>query len=1083
MRSISINIINDESTILGTLDVGDGDINLIYQFSDIRDPEKRKTNYIRKFKLPGTKNNNRLFNSFHELGYHISDVFAYSFGLSGTAAGSGKSFDPNRKLIAQVILEDNIFFEGLLQLNKVNNEDGAIEYEVTIYGNLSDFFINIGDLNLSDLDISEYNHPMTMENIVKSQYFDDGNNKKELVVKTKSGYSYEKDFNNSIQKNGKEHLNYLGEGYVYPLIYTGGTDFKTSVHIEKWSPAVYVYTIWKKIFEKAGFRFKSEFLESELFKRLILPFSKDSLQVSQDTVDKSGFLANVGNTDAPTSDTLYKYIDTFTSVFGQVQTSTGIQFDKRTPGSTLAIPDPRDPGSTFNGIEWTAPKDGKFRLQTSLQLTLRFQPLTSPLIWGLKVNNSSGANANAIPITVKFINSSTKAVIAQKAGEIIVVNGVYVTEQYFTAPLFLDWEGQLSAGTKVQVILEQTNLPQVGSVASMTTNNLGTPINVRQQIFVRGSLTDSSNFSATLTDYSVNNGDIIDMNKVLPDTSAKDFLTGINRMFNLYWVPTGKDREFSIEPKDDIFDAVKDKIYDWTDIINNEENVSIEPLFNLTGNKYKFSYTEDSDYLNKTYLDKNFAIYGELEKVIDNDFQDDNPEIKTSFSPTPLYSPSFNAGISLSAIFSENGTKFKRYTPKPRILYWGGYKPIIDSKDIPAYQNGVTIEKYDPLGKSLGGIVYSTFKPNNVFYNFFPYAGHLDDPINPQIDLNFGLCAEYYHNYSSLTNNNLYNRYWRSTAEEIFNPSQHLLTANIYLSSSDMSNLDLRSTIQVNFIYYRINKITYNPITEEAEVELFKTFDYKTFTPSTLAAASATIDIPLGKTLNSGGAGSTFNGSSIDNNWGTSRIVNINGASWFKTLSWKATLPQNDALSRESSAYQNSRIESAGIGFTIPARTSKPGDEYDNIYPKGGAVSVNGKWNNVAATAQFVAINGSYNTVADAAQNINIAGNYNMILPGISNVTVIGDNQVIRKSNMAYIDGSEIGRGGIDTSANVTIVKSPESIWIESGVLSGPKNSVGTFVGRKAPIINANAPIPIPKNAPIQAPNIPLWEVLTIPTL
>lgn len=63
---IAINIANVSGSIKGTLDIGDADLNMIFQLSDISEPQKRKANYVRKFTIPGTKNNNQLLNGIFE---------------------------------------------------------------------------------------------------------------------------------------------------------------------------------------------------------------------------------------------------------------------------------------------------------------------------------------------------------------------------------------------------------------------------------------------------------------------------------------------------------------------------------------------------------------------------------------------------------------------------------------------------------------------------------------------------------------------------------------------------------------------------------------------------------------------------------------------------------------------------------------------------------------------------------------------------------------------------------------------------------------------------------------------------------
>jgi len=1097
-NTIAINVRNADRTVIGTLDVIEADIEMVLQMSDIRDPEKRKANYVRKFKLPGTKNNNRLFHSFHELGYQLSQVPQFADMSTNAISGAAYSFNPNRKLTAQVIVNGNVFFEGALQLNKVVNDDEMITYETTIYGTLADFFTNIGNIKVDDLDFSEYNHNLTAKNILQSQWVPSG--QKEVMYRQPKGYSATEYIKNRIIKFGAEYENYIGEGYVYPLIYQGGSDLKTTAHIDKWQPAFYAKTIWDKIFEKAGFRYKSEFINSEMFRRLIIPMAKENLQIPQEVADKCEVVANVGDTGTITegtggTSTYYRYVQGMTMNFTAQTAESGVKFINDTPGSTTAIPAPRDPGNCFiDTTTYVAPKNGKFKLTSSLQPVIRFIPDKVVTVFTIAIRNKQVADAqgnqipyNGIKVIAKFKNVTTGAVMSEASTFIVIPNSTHVVATAYAGNIFLEWEGFLTVGTKVQVELTLQNLEQISGVTSITYDPYtGVSKNVQEQLYIKGTIADSSNFTARLVDFNVNSGDPVNMNQAAPAMGAEEFLSSINRMFNLYWAPTGKDREFAIEPKDDIYNAAKDKIYDWTESIDREKPMTIEPLFNLVGNKYTFTYSEDADYLNKKYTDQNAGIYGDREIVIDNDFLDENPEIKTGFAPTTLYSPPFNPDISISGIFAQDGVKFKRYVPKTRILYWGGMMPykaaFNDTREI-------WIDAFGSDNKSTGAWIYRRIASGGDIVYEFPYAGHLDNPYTPQLDLNYGLCSEYYFSYKQLTDNNLYNKYWRSTAEEILSPSQHLLTATVNLSATEVADLDLRATIQVDNIYYRINKLTYDPVTEIGEIELFKTFEYTTFVPSVLSQGAAAMT-PTPNPGQGAGTGTTVvvnTGKTVDtwddpwrwrggewNPWNETNDVWVNGNEDLRP--WKKNENQ-----KQWTTYVNTGRGSTNWDNLIPHKTWTAGDQYDNFYPNSGDVSVRGKYNNVAATARFVSINGSNNSVLNDTKNISIAGNFNTVMAGVTNVSVVGDNMMIDRSNVSYVDGTRIDKGGVNTSSQVTVIKSPPSIWESAGVINGGKNSNGTFVGRKAPVINANAPNrPIPKNAPVFSTLPPSWENYTI---
>lgn len=1045
--NISINVLSANKTIVGTLDVNDPDMNIVYQMSDVREPDKRKTNYVRQFSLPGTKNNNILFSHIFENGYNISDI---------DISVKGKSFNPNLKLIAQVILNNNVFFEGNLQLNKINKIDNKlVGYEVTIYGTLADFFGEIGDADLNVIDLSEYNHILTRKNIVYS--WNERGAGKYIAERLPGDQPYNRFFGDKIWKYGSLVSNDIGDGYVYPLFYNGGEDLITSVTTEKWQPSIYVYTIMKKIFDKYGYKWNSKFFESEMFKRLIIPFSKDSLLISKEAIEKNEFRANVGIKDATNAPAMTQH----SAAVAETKTSGTIIFDFDTTSS--ASPAPFNAGGAYNkttGI-WTSNKNGQFHIQAKVQALIQFAcPLTFVTL--IKQPN--------MPVKVKLINVATNAVLAEKSGEWTFVGGVKTIGPYTqNVPILVDYEGYLAVGTKVKVIME-TTMP-VGTGASKTTN-IGTGADYPCVVYskVIGFIDDSSYFGATIVDKNAQDGDQINMNQCLPEMSIKDFLLGINKVFNLYWM-TSNDKEFIIEPRDDIFKRASELILDWTKQVDNGEILSIEPLYDLTANKYLFTYKSDNDYHNKQYTDAHEGIYGDKTISIDNDFQTEVQKIETIFSASPLMSPSFNSGITLTPFVQKDGLKYKRFVPKIRLLYWGGMKPYSGTPpeidDV--YGSGGTYEI-----AMYGTATLAGGAPTSG--NKFPYAGHLDDTKNPTLDLNYGVAAEYYFTWNNLTDNNLYNKYWRGYAEELIDPNQHLLTCKLYLPGPEMRRLDLRTTIQLDNVYYRINKITYNPMTGTAEAELFKLKDYKSFTPSYIYSGSTAVD-PVG-TINTGWGGwGVWRGDGAVKQWsgGYTPVVWGKQLDTIKSLIGQPTYQWQIAVN----APFNSSMNKPASFDKLPLQSWGPTKNGDtNSYADSGSNLVLGKYNVIAPTAKYISIQGSFNNVADSAQRISVVGDYNTVLSNVSNVSIVGNNIVASKSNTSYVDGVEIGNRSI-TMAKTNVVKSPTDL--NGGVIMGGKNSVGSFAKRKASrVVNGNGPtfIAAPNTSAIinpAPPQLPPW--------
>jgi len=216
-----------------------------YSISDIRQPEKRQTDFSKTITIPGTKQNNLIFSHIYKIDKLINTT---NYNVNFTP-----EFNPNLKATAKVYIDGINVFDGVIQLLNINILDNTnINYEVCLFGKLSNIFYNLGEDYLTNLDLSEYDHDYSRTNQVNS-------------------------WATSIKKNGSNYVNFVsgnptGEGYVYPLAdygYNNGLTYK----VNQLFPAIYAKTYIDKIFDYAGFDYTSSFFDSNFFKRLIIPYN------------------------------------------------------------------------------------------------------------------------------------------------------------------------------------------------------------------------------------------------------------------------------------------------------------------------------------------------------------------------------------------------------------------------------------------------------------------------------------------------------------------------------------------------------------------------------------------------------------------------------------------------------------------------------------------------------------------------------------------------------------------------------------------------------------------------------------------
>jgi hypothetical protein len=241
------------------LDVKEGlDFSFNYSIADVRDPNKRNTNYSKTIKCPSTKNNDILFGNI----WDVNIANPYDSSLTNIET----NFNPNKKAEARVISDGVEVMAGVVQLRSITIVDGKFDYEVVFIGKLKNIFSELGDKQLNDIDddgnpyidFSDLDHDLTYTNISNS-------------------------WSNTT-------------GYVYPMIDYGirfeyENNGERIYDVETWRPAVYLKDIVDRIFNFAGFTYESTFLSSAPFTKLIVPFHAESFTLTDTQIAERQFIA------------------------------------------------------------------------------------------------------------------------------------------------------------------------------------------------------------------------------------------------------------------------------------------------------------------------------------------------------------------------------------------------------------------------------------------------------------------------------------------------------------------------------------------------------------------------------------------------------------------------------------------------------------------------------------------------------------------------------------------------------------------------------------------------------------------------
>jgi len=268
-------------------------------------------------------------------------------------------------------------------------------------------------------------------------------------------------------------------------------------------------------------------------------------------------------------------------------------------------------------------------------------------------------------------------------------------------------------------------------------------------------------------------GSTLVMNQYVPvEIKQSDFVKAIFQMYNLY-IEQDVDNPYNLilRHRDEYYDSGAEK--DWSQKLAKDKAQELMFLPDVTNKKLKLTYAPDEDGPNVAYTQATGEIYGQIEYTFDNEYVKDVDTKELLFSPTPVYRTIFGAYVPAISGQAPN--------VNIRILYDGGVG---------------TCQPYDIID-------FGT--PGQIGETDYPVIGHFNDPLYPTCDIYFGTNDYYFYETETLTNNNLYNLYWRRTVNQI-NVGK-MLTAFFDLDEVDIQSLKLNDRIYIDNSWWNINKI------------------------------------------------------------------------------------------------------------------------------------------------------------------------------------------------------------------------------------------------------------------------------------
>jgi hypothetical protein len=424
--------------------------------------------------------------------------------------------------------------------------------------------------------------------------------------------------------------------------------------------------------------------------------------------------------------------------------------------------------------------------------------------------------------TQDFISYETKvgALFTASAGDTIFT---YTGTPTLTTTLNIEIQGEYSLSVRpltIAVLKNGTIIPgssvtyngsdllyynKTLSVSLATSDSLRvrTSLVINGGDFVQVNESTISIINSVATTAPIGLGETMLINNTIPrGIFQKDFVTSIMKMFNLMIVEDKyKTNHLIIKPYIDFYDGT---IIDWSDKLDRSKPIKIKPMSEINARYYNFKFKQDNDFYNEDYTKKFNEGYGD--RIYDNglEFAKDTESVEVIFASSPLYGTNTTDKV-FPAIYKKSSENTKE-DPMDHIIR------ILQVKKL----SGVASWSIYNLFTNLG---------NNTSYL---YGGHLNDPITPSIDLNYGAPQQLFFNLTSGNlSNNLFNTYYSPYMSEITDKDSRLLTGFFDLKQLDIYNIDFAKFIYIDGGLYRISKISdYSTEgNETTKVELLRVID------------------------------------------------------------------------------------------------------------------------------------------------------------------------------------------------------------------------------------------------------------------
>lgn len=757
----------------------DETIEIVSKIQDVKDISKVFTEFSKRFNIPASVNNNKIFKHYYNYDITVNN------------------YDGRKRHSAKIFLNHSLFKNGLVFLNSVKmKHNKAYSYNVTFFGNtvsITDLFSEDNLSSLYDyqgqtLGLNNFDHDITFSNV--KTIFEgtgltvNGDNSALIypLITPKKRLFYDSSLGDADAGNFDGNIYAPSSGYNTSQYRTRG------VKPQDLKPAIKVYHIIKAIQEKYNINFIPDDTSGthDFFSKENEAFSNLYLWMS----NKKGNNENKKDDD----DLLFTKIidDDFTSPD---------DYSLATQSETIGLAVDAD-----NSLIPFSVENNKSTL--TFTATEQYQQNPSDYHIAVDTDVDTGDEDIEYRVILEDLISGKDYVIASGKGRLIIQRALEI-------PSTLELNQTLQYRVKFK------------AASSMTITDF--KIGVNQASNQQGTLDSQRNFLIRSSDIAID-AKKFDAATQIPEIKIIDLIKGLFKMFNLtaYYIDDETDPEFSattpvikVTTLDNFYaDAINNKsggIFDITKYIEVKEH---DVTTSVPFSEIDFQFEATNTVLMENHKETFNEVFGNSHFNIKRNYPDifsGQPyEIKVPFSHLKyerLFDLSDDSLTEIQWGYSAGGD-FKATDDTPP-------KGDYDSKEIkPLLFYGVretSISQNINFSNNLStdnDIVNDYYRPSNT-----NESGSITN--QPSFSLNFDLEQdEFSPEESYLVANSLFETYYKSYIQTVFDREKRLFTFFCYLPQNILIDYKLNDQLKIHDRVFRINSITVNVNTGKTKLEL-----------------------------------------------------------------------------------------------------------------------------------------------------------------------------------------------------------------------------------------------------------------------